>query len=440
MGDWGSSVPSCLWMGVIDSAPIPARASNILVRGVLLVVCVSFGRGVVFLLHLVLIDSAPIPAPAPNIFVRGVLLVVCASFGRGVVFLLHLLLFDYVSNPLPRENPKNQKIFAMDCTPNIFAHGVLGGLGSFLYLARITYVPKTMSAKKPKKQNYLRLTAYLLILHLQKALCSLMYVVIFLTCASACPHLDVQPRLAPAFLHGVRPGALPRTIALLPHSLETVSEKVAVRRHAITTKVFCDQLSRERALPMNPPTQDYPMVGAHYQYSWAVSFPINPSTQPNFASPPSSAPVSPLSTNRHLSLLVLVHHLLEETSRINNKAFRNIGFHTTQVVSRRLGVNRKIRPRWSFVKPCTCSTPRTPSRSPTASSGGRYARGPCGSGGTHGPQSAAGSTQPSQPRNVDPLKSSGDSQKPVQRLVEVTNNSGSRTPPLYLPFLSTSSR
>ena len=28
----------------------------------------------------------------------------------------------------------------------------------------------------------------------------------------------------------------------------------------------------------------------------------------------------------------------------------------------------------------------------------------------------------------------------VQSLVKVTNNSGSRTPPLYLPFLSTSSR
>ncbi len=73
-----------LHLAIIDSALIPAPAPNIFVRGVLLVVCVSFGGGVVFLLHLALIDSAPIPAPAPNIFVRGVLLVVCASFGRGL--------------------------------------------------------------------------------------------------------------------------------------------------------------------------------------------------------------------------------------------------------------------------------------------------------------------------------------------------------------------
>ena len=136
---------------------------------------------------------------------------------------------------------------------------------------------------------------------------------------------------------------------------------------------------------------------------------MKPSTQPNYASPPSFAPVSHLSTTRRPPLLVLLHHLLEETSRFNKKAFRNIGFHTMQVVCRRAGVNRIVRPRWSFVIPCTCSTPRTPSRPPTASSGGRYARGPCGSG-IHGPQSVAGSAQPRQPRNVDP-RTSGDSQK-----------------------------
>jgi hypothetical protein len=126
--------------------------------------------------------------------------------------------------------------------------------------------------------------------------------------------------------------------------------------------------------------------------------------------PPPSEPASPLSTNRHLLLLVLAHHLLEETSRINNKAFQNIGFHTMQVVSQRSGINRIVQPRWSFVKPSTCSTPRIPSRPSTTSSGGRYVQGPCGSGGSDRPQSAAGSTQPSHPRNVDPL-TSGDSKK-----------------------------
>ena len=142
----------------------------------------------------------------------------------------------------------------------------------------------------------------------------------------------------------------------------------------INTKALHDQLSRECDLLMNPPTQNHPMVGVHSQYTWTVSFSIKPSTQPNCASPPPSEPASPLSTNRHLLLLVLAHHLLEETSRINNKAFRNIGFHTMQVVSRRSGVNRRVRPRWSFVKPSTCSTSRISSRPPTASSGGRYAR------------------------------------------------------------------
>jgi hypothetical protein len=220
-------------------------------------------------------------------------------------------------------------------------------------------------------------------------------------------HLDEKLRLTPAFLHDARPGHLPRTTALLSHPLETIREKAAVRSLAFNTKALHDQLSRERALFLNPPIQDVPMVGAHCQYTWTASLPIKPSTQPNCASPPPSAPVSPLSTNRLPSLLVLIHHLLEETSRFNNKAFCNIGFHTMQMVSRRLGVKRIVRPRWSFVTPCTCSTPRTPSRPPTASSGGRYARGPCGSGGIHGPQPAAGSTQPRQPRNVDPL-TSGD--------------------------------
>jgi hypothetical protein len=141
-----------------------------------------------------------------------------------------------------------------------------------------------------------------------------------------------------------------------------------------------------------------------------VSLPIKPGTRPNWDSPPPFAPVSHLNTTRLPPLLVLVHHLLEEISRFSNKAFRNIGFHTTQVVCRKVGVHRIVRPCWSFVTPCTCSTPHTPNRPPTAASGGRYARGPCGSGGIHGPQPVAGIAQPRQPRNADPC-TSGDSQK-----------------------------
>ncbi len=88
------------------------------------------------------------------------------------------------------------------------------------------------------------------------------------------------------------------------------------------------------------------------------------------------------------------------TPQTNSRAFRNIGFHTMQVVSRRSGVNRRVRPRWSFVKPSTCSTPRTPSRLPTVSSGGRYAGGPSGTRGNHGLQTVAGSTLPSHPHKA----------------------------------------
>jgi hypothetical protein len=70
--------------------------------------------------------SAPIPAPASrekpknhNIFVRGGLGDVCVSFRRGMVFLLHLALIDYAPNPMPREKPNNQKISAMECTTNV---------------------------------------------------------------------------------------------------------------------------------------------------------------------------------------------------------------------------------------------------------------------------------------------------------------------------------
>ena len=183
--------------------------------------------------------------------------------------------------------------------------------------------------------------------------------------------LDVKPRL-PAILHGVQPEYSPHTTALLNHPLGTERENVAVRSLGINTKALHDQLSCECDLLMNSPIKDHPMVGAHSQYTRMVSLSIKPCTQPNCASPPPSA--SPLSTNRYPLLLVLAHHILEETSRINNKAFRNIGFHTMQVVSRRSGVNRRVRPRWSFVKPSTCSTSRISSRPPTASSGGRYAR------------------------------------------------------------------
>jgi len=252
-------------------------------------------------------------------------------------------------------------------------------------------------------------------------------------------HLDEKPRLTSAFLHGARPGHLPRTTALLSHPLETIREKVAVRSLAFNTKASHDQLSRKHALSLNPPIQDDPMVGAHCQYTWTARLPIKPSTQPNCASPPSSVPVSPLNTNRHLSLLVLVHHILEETSRTNNKAFRNIGFHTTQVVSRMLGVNRIIRPRWSFVKPCTCSTPRAGCRPPRV--GAATPEGHVGLEGftDHSRQQAA--RNPVNPAALSLLpRVTLKNGREVQRPVKVTNNSGSRTPPLYLPFLSTSSR
>ena len=114
--------------------------------------------------------------------------------------------------------------------------------------------------------------------------------------------------------------------------------------------------------------------------------------------PPPSEPLRFLSTNRILPLLALVHHLLEEAPRTNNRDFRNIAFHAMQVINRRSGVHRIVRPRWSFVKPSTCSTPGTPGQ--TVSSGGRCAEGPSGTRGDHGPQTVAGRTLPSHPRKA----------------------------------------
>ena len=156
------------------------------------------------------------------------------------------------------------------------------------------------------------------------------------------------PRCKPEARHRHPPWRTTRVLA--PHHrvvfppIRNRKRKRCRTSPGINTKALHDQLSRECDLLMNPPTQNHPMVGVHSQYTWTVSFSIKPSTQPNCASPPPSEPASPLSTNRHLLLLVLAHHLLEETSRINNKAFRNIGFHTMQVVSRRSGVNRIIPP------------------------------------------------------------------------------------------------
>jgi hypothetical protein len=215
---------------------------------------------------------------------------------------------------------------------------------------------------------------------------------------------DGNLRPTPGALLDVRPEYLSRTAAPLSQQLEKHRGKTVDSTPELNTNAPHDQLSRVRAFFLSPSIQDDPMLGLHYQHIWMVSFPIKPGTRPSWDSAPLFVPVSHLSITRFPPLLALVHHLLEEISRFSNKAFRNIGFHTMQVVCRRAGVNRMVRPRWSFVIPCTCSTPRIPSRPPTASSGGRYARGPCGSG-THGPQPMAGSAQPRQPRNADPCTS-----------------------------------
>jgi hypothetical protein len=130
-------------------------------------------------------------------------------------------------------------------------------------------------------------------------------------CQGLCLPPDEKPRMTPAVLLGARPEYLPRTTALLSHQLEKYRGKVAVRTPEFNTKATHDQLSRARALFLNPSIQDDPMFGPHCQYIWTVSLPIKPGTRPNWDSPPPSAPVSPLSTTRLPPLLVLVHHLLD---------------------------------------------------------------------------------------------------------------------------------
>ena len=120
------------------------------------------------------------------------------------------------------------------------------------------------------------------LLHLQKARCGLMYGLIFLTCASA---------------HRAEPRRGPCEVQCFPIDWFNVST------HTVRMSL---EMNTGGGKSISPPTR-YDNVLERTNVT--IDKLTKPSTQPNCASPPPSAPVSPLSTIRLPPLLVLVHHL-----------------------------------------------------------------------------------------------------------------------------------